>query len=195
MRDEIERLLEEMEEGWQEPGGLDWDEARPVWRRGPRPEDGPEGTADGDTDLSAAQAGISWAGTAAGGRKGQTPPEMVTAALRGGPWAAERRTGLAMDGHLTRPPFREAAALPEGGHEGIGSGLLAGRAGRPGGWPLFLEARRARTAAEHTLRRRETVMVPVPVPAAFGGRAMGAEELDWAFQRDARRYDGGFPFY
>lgn len=64
-----------------------------------------------------------------------------------------------------------------------------------GGESLLERGRRARAAVEYAAGRREPVAAPVPVPAAGGGKALGAGELDRVFQRDARRYDGGFTLY
>lgn len=73
-------------------------------------------------------------------------------------------------------------------------GALEAAAGRGTAGTLYAQVRRTRAAAEYAAARRETVTVPVPaaVPAPA---PLGAEGLDRLFQRDARRYDGGFTLY
>ena len=108
-------------------------------------------------------------------------------------FSARRTAGSASAGPWARRPLETA------GGQGPGSGA-AGReeealsAGQGRGALLFAQARRARAAAEYAAGRRETVVVPAPATEERGG-GLDAHRLDRLFQRDARRYDGGFTLY
>ena len=60
---------------------------------------------------------------------------------------------------------------------------------------LYAAVRRTRAAAEQAqgLRQAGPVVIREPVPA--GGQSPAPAELDRIFQRDARRYDGGFTLF
>ena len=60
---------------------------------------------------------------------------------------------------------------------------------------LYAAVRRTRAAAEQAqgLRQAGPVVIREPVPA--GGQSPTPAELDRIFQRDARRYDGGFTLF
>jgi len=60
--------------------------------------------------------------------------------------------------------------------------------------PLLAEVRRAQAGADFVRGQRRAFSVTLPeAPAPTPGWT--AEELDRAVERDARRYDGGFPLY
>lgn len=98
--------------------------------------------------------------------------------------------GGASGGSLERTAAGGADALL--GSE-LPSGVLEGAASGTAG-TLYAQVRRTLAAAEYAAARRETVTVPVPA-AAPAPAPLGAEGLDRLFQRDARRYDGGFTLY
>ena len=84
------------------------------------------------------------------------------------------------------------AAAPTGAvswPEGTGAVFL-GRRSAGGG--LYRRLRQAQTAAEYRLSRTGAVLLPAE---GRNGSVQGLAELDRAFQRDARRYDGGFELY
>ncbi|MEG1857483.1 MAG: hypothetical protein RR216_01990 [Pseudoflavonifractor sp.] len=96
--------------------------------------------------------------------------EIRAGQVGGEAWAAE---------HRGRSPRRGAAwsaqaAVPAGGRS--------------------LTERLRRTAAAAEYRGRGTQM-PTGTGADRAPKRMGAAELDMAFERDARRYDGGFELY
>lgn len=57
---------------------------------------------------------------------------------------------------------------------------------------LYQKLRQARTAAEYRPNRTSVALLPAE---ERNGSVQGLAELDRAFQRDARRYDGGFELY
>ena len=91
-------------------------------------------------------------------------------------------------------PVRPTGLWPEKRAEGSRGGVLSGPipAGGESG-SLYAPLRRAMGAAEHL--RREARTVVLEAPEAGAGREADLEELDRAFRRDARRYDGGFFLY
>ena len=64
--------------------------------------------------------------------------------------------------------------------------------GSPSGGVLYQKLRQAQTAAEYRPNRTSAALLPAE---ERNGSVQGLAELDRAFQRDARRYDGGFEFY
>lgn len=71
---------------------------------------------------------------------------------------------------------------------------VAGVSGAEGGLPLLTSVRKAQIEADFAQgqRRAFSVTLPEPPPLGYG---FTTEELDRAVERDARRYDGGFPLY
>lgn len=65
------------------------------------------------------------------------------------------------------------------------------RGGASGG-ALYQKLRQAQTAAEYRPNRTSVALLPAE---DGNGAVRGLVELDRAFQRDARRYDGGFELY
>lgn len=128
-------------------------------------------------------------GAVPAGEEGERSPEAVSlpAVGRRGVLPAGGVSG----GSLERTAAEGAEALP--GSE-LPSGALEAAAGRGTAGTLYAQVRRTRAAAEYAAARRETVTVPVPA-AAPAPAPLGAEGLDRLFQRDARRYDGGFTLY
>ena len=66
------------------------------------------------------------------------------------------------------------------------------RGSASGGGELYQRLRQAQTAAEYRPSRTSVALLPAE---AQSGSVQGLAELDRAFQRDARRYDGGFELY
>lgn len=64
-----------------------------------------------------------------------------------------------------------------------------------GGEYLYTAARRARAAVEQARVLQQAGPVVIREPAAVGGKWPTPAELDRIFQRDARRYDGGFTLF
>ena len=128
-------------------------------------------------------------GAVPAGEEGERSPEAVSlpAVGRRGVLPAGGVSG----GSLERTAAEGAEALP--GSE-LPSGALEAAAGRGTAGTLYAQVRRTRAAAEYAAARRETVTVPVPA-AAPAPAPLEAEGLDRLFQRDARRYDGGFTLY
>lgn len=116
-----------------------------------------------------------------------TPPEAAegTAALETGTLTAlaEGRTRAWLE--TAETAASPGKAWPEGT-----AAVFRGIA--PGGGGLYQRLRQARTAAEYRPNRTATALLP-----AETGHSSGQElaRLDRAFQRDARRYDGGFELY
>ena len=65
------------------------------------------------------------------------------------------------------------------------------RGGTSGG-ALYQKLRQAQTAAEYRPNRTSVALLPAEDQK---DAVQGLAELDRAFQRDARRYDGGFELY
>lgn len=64
--------------------------------------------------------------------------------------------------------------------------------GSASGGALYQKLRQAQTAAEYRPNRTSVALLPAE---DGNGAVRGLVELDRAFQRDARRYDGGFELY
>ena len=60
---------------------------------------------------------------------------------------------------------------------------------------LYAAVRRTRTAAEQAQGLRQAGPVVIREPVPVGGQSPTPAELDRIFQRDARRYDGGFTLF
>lgn len=84
--------------------------------------------------------------------------------------------------------------LPAGGTQQLMEDM-DGTAAPRGSSVLYTAVRRARAAAEQvqSLRSTEPVVLREPIPV--GGQSPTPAELDRIFQRDARRYDGGFTLF
>lgn len=72
------------------------------------------------------------------------------------------------------------------------AGMAAVFRGSASGGELYQRLRQAQTAAEYRPNRTSVALLPAE---GQSGAVKGLAELDRAFQRDARRYDGGFEFY
>lgn len=66
------------------------------------------------------------------------------------------------------------------------------RGGLSVGGGLYQRLRQAQTAAEYRPNRTSVALLPAE---EGNGAVRGLAELDRAFQRDSRRYDGGFELY
>ena len=60
---------------------------------------------------------------------------------------------------------------------------------------LYAAVRRTRAAAEQAQGLRQAGPVVIREPVPVGGQGAAPAELDRIFQRDARRYDGGFTLF
>ena len=160
---------------------------------GPAPEtDGPEDLLEWEKAPAAgtgAGAVRRLRGVVPAGEEGERSPE--TASL-----PAVGRRGVLPAGGVSGGSLERTAAEGEDTLSGseFPLGALEAAAGRGTAGTLYAQVRRTRAAAEYATARRETVTVPVPA-AAPAPAPLGAEGLDRLFQRDARRYDGGFTLY
>lgn len=69
-------------------------------------------------------------------------------------------------------------------------------AAEPGtGGDLYIAMRRVGTAVEQARGLQQSGPVVIREPGAVGGQGTTPAELDRIFQRDARRYDGGFTLF
>lgn len=133
-------------------------------------------------ELTAAEMESGGAGPAALRERGRAAPS--PAAVPGDPWTAT--AVKALDDGWTAPE----AEAPGDGWTALESGPRAARRGRePAAGAVSPAVRRSRgaPAAERTVTEL--------VYPTGGGAAVTAESLSRAFQRDARRYDGGFAPY
>jgi len=195
MTDYLERLLaeQETEEGREKNGGAFPDWGEPIFPAGRRRRAGAPGETPA-ADGGIPEIGSSRADRGAGGPAAYAAEE---ADLRGtslGEAAGEQGGSGWAFADLSAPV--KTAGDPAG-TEAAGAGGAAG---------LYRRLVRTGAAAERTARagsgntvRAETASGPAGGwPGAEPGGmapAFGPEELDRAFQRDARRYDGGFPLY
>lgn len=109
-----------------------------------------------------------------------------------GPAAGARAEGET-DGRDTRNQNGGLAELTDGQIRGWPEGpgaVFLGR--RSAGEGLYRRLRQAQTAAEYRPSRTGAVFLPAEEQS---GAIRGLAEMDRAFQRDARRYDGGFELY
>lgn len=194
MTDYLKELLEEQEEEHRNETELVIPRSGEDWR-----------TARRDT---AAETDVEKTDVAAGPGEGLTAAEVperspFTGAEQGerpaGEHLEERLTGLAgMTGGTVPGTASERAA--ETGTEVQARGLsMAGpnAAKRTGGsGRLYRQLRRSGTAAEYKGRAGSADRI-IPLEKSGGGETAGLTpaELDLAFQRDARRYDGAFALY
>lgn len=74
----------------------------------------------------------------------------------------------------------------------IGATVLESARAEP---ELYAAVRRTRAAAEQTQSLRQAGPVVIREPVPVGGQNPTPAELDRIFQRDARRYDGGFTLF
>ena len=151
-------------------------------RRGKAREQGMEVPAS-----AAAGGGTAWGGSgpAAGARaEGETD----------GRDTRNQNGGLAelTDGQIRGWLVAAEAAAPTGavGWPEVTGAVFLGR--RSAGEGLYRRLRQAQTAAEYRPSRTGAVLLPAE---GRNGSVQGLAELDRAFQRDARRYDGGFELY
>lgn len=136
---------------------------------------------------AAAGGGAAWGGSgpAAGARaQGETD----------GRDTRNQNGGLAelTDGQIRGWLEAAEAAAPTGAvgwPEGTGAVFLGRRSAGEG---LYRRLRQAQTAAEYRPSRTGAVLLPAE---GRNGSVQGLAELDRAFQRDSRRYDGGFELY
>ena len=151
-------------------------------RRGKAREQGMEVPASAAAGGGAARGG---SGPAAGARaEGETD----------GGDTRDQDSGLAelTDGQIRGWLEAAEAAAPAGAvswPEGTGAVFLGRRSAGEG---LYRRLRQAQTAAEYRPSRTGAVLLPAE---GRNGSVQGLAELDRAFQRDARRYDGGFELY
>lgn len=194
MTDYLKELLEEQEEEHRNETELVIPRSGEDWRTARR------GTA-AETDVEKTD-------VAAGPGEGLTAAEvperdLLTGRERGDRPAAEhleeRLTGLAgMTGGTGPGTASERAA--ETGTEVQARGLdmtVRGGVGRTGGsGTLYGQLRRSGAAAEYKGRAGSADRI-IPLEKSGGGETAGLTpaELDLAFQRDARRYDGAFALY
>lgn len=194
MTDYLKELLEEQEEEHRNETELVIPRSGEDWR-----------TARRDT---AAETDVEKTDVAAGPGEGLTAAEvperdLLTGRERGDRPAAEhleeQLTGLAgMTGGTGPGTASERAA--ETGTEVQARGLdmtVRGGVGRTGGsGTLYGQLRRSGAAAEYKGRAGSADRI-IPLEKSGGGETAGLTptELDLAFQRDARRYDGAFALY
>lgn len=194
MTDYLKELLEEQEEEHRNETELVIPRSGEDWR-----------TARRDT---AAETDVEKTDVAAGPGEGLTAAEvperdLLTGRERGDRPAVEhleeRLTGLAgMTGGTGPGTASERAA--ETGTEVQARGLdmtVRGGVGRTGGsGTLYGQLRRSGAAAEYKGRAGSADRI-IPLEKSGGGETAGLTpaELDLAFQRDARRYDGAFALY
>lgn len=194
MTDYLKELLEEQEEEHRNETELVIPRSGEDWRAARR-----------DT---AAETDVEKTDVAAGPGEGLTAAEvperdLLTGRERGDRPAAEhleeRLTGLAgMTGGTGPGTASERAA--ETGTEVQARGLdmtVRGGVGRTGGsGTLYGQLRRSGAAAEYKGRAGSADRI-IPLEKSGGGETAGLTpaELDLAFQRDARRYDGAFALY
>lgn len=151
-------------------------------RRGKAREQGMEVPASAAAGGGAARGG---SGPAAGARaEGETD----------GGDTRDQDSGLAelTDGQIRGWLEAAEAAAPAGAvswPEGTGAVFLGRRSAGEG---LYRRLRQAQTAAEYRPSRTGAVLLPAE---GRNGSVQGLAELDRAFQRDSRRYDGGFELY
>ena len=142
--------------------------------------------------------------SAAGVRRGKAPEQGLGApAAEGGgaAWSGSAReagatTGAEPDGGLTELADGQTQVWLETAESVRAGNWLEGTAavlrGSTSGGGLYRRLRQAQTAAEYRPNRTSAVLLPAEERT---GAVRGLAELDRVFQRDARRYDGGFTLY
>lgn len=102
------------------------------------------------------------------------------------PWQAGTPAGTG-EVRPTADGGRAALSSPD-----IGATVLESALAEP---ELYTAVRRTRAAAEQAQGLRQAGPVVIREPVAVGGQGTTPAELDRIFQRDARRYDGGFTLF
>lgn len=170
MTDELEALLEEEEE--EEPA---FPLLRGAWavRKKTAQAGGEEGSSDGETAEPEAQAA----------RRGEGPDDGAAAARGVAPVWEETGFGSFRRGLA---PFQKKRGVPDAPDR-----VVAEK--KPPEAALYESMTRTRQAAGYR-RERGAVWLPLEkaAPLAGGVQGVDATALDRVFQRDARRYDGGF---
>lgn len=178
MRDLLEELLDGQEDETREAPAR-WEEPPVVLRRrGAREEAGEAGTEGGlprPPWIDAAARGAEAPHTRPEGREGRSAAAEQTEAAHRGAAEGAKPAAAGGGGQLWAP----APAVP-----GIGTGAEG----------LYRKLLRTGRAAGYVRRDMGAAALSHP-GAEERGPAPGAAELDLIFQRDARRYDGGFPLY
>ena len=111
---------------------------------------------------------------------------------------AARQTGADQPWQIGIPAGTgEVRPTADGGRGGlsspdIGATVLDSSLAEP---ELYAAVRRTRTAAEQAQGLRQAGPVVIREPVPVGGQNPTPAELDRIFQRDARRYDGGFTLF
>lgn len=108
------------------------------------------------------------------------------------------------EGSADAPGMPFDGAVPQARGEDFLAALLAGQAGEAvlpseddlwqGNWSLEETLARTAQAVQGVLGQSRSVTVTLPEPSATPGEE-GWAALDRAVERDARRYDRGFPLY
>ena len=142
--------------------------------------------------------------SAAGVRKGKARGQGLEESVAeggGAVWSGNisgtgEQTGKVPDAGLTEMAAGQTQAWLETA-ESVGAGnwleeTAAVLRGSASGGALYQKLRQAQTAAEYRPNRTSVALLPAE---GQSGAVKGLAELDRAFQRDARRYDGGFEFY
>lgn len=178
MRDFLEELLDGQEDETREAPAR-WEEPPVVLRRrGARGEAGEAGTEGGlprPPWIAAAARGEETPHTRPEGRGGRGVEAEQTEAARRGEAEGAEPVAAGGGGQVWAP----SPAVP-----GIGTGAEG----------LYRKLLRTGRAAGY-VRRDMGAAALSHSGAEERGPALGAAELDLIFQRDARRYDGGFPLY
>ena len=155
-------------------------------RRGP--ESGGPQTREAEEEASTAPG----RGTAGTGLRWTKPGRGRAEPPQAGPGPGPRTGGAVGGGEgpaagpAPGPLRREPLRLESVPWEGI-------QAERGGAGSLYFPLRRAGAAADYS--RQESRAAALQLQEGDRGRAAGPEELDRAFRRDARRYDGGSFLY
>ena len=102
------------------------------------------------------------------------------------PWQAGTPAGTG-EVRPTADGGRAALSSPD-----IGATVLESALAEP---ELYTAVRRTRAAAEQAQGLRQAGPVVIREPVPVGGQGAAPAELDRIFQRDARRYDGGFTLF
>ena len=173
MRDFLEELLDGQEDETREAPAR-WEEPPVVLRRRGAREAGTEGGLPRPPWIDAAARGAEAPHTRPEGREGRSAAAEQTEAARRGA-AGRADLAAAGGGGAVWAPAPEVQGTGTGAEELYRKLLRTGRAGYV---------------------RRDMGAAALSHPGAEErGPALGAAELDLIFQRDARRYDGGFPLY
>ena len=114
-------------------------------------------------------------------------------------WSWQEGTPTGTGDARTGESSRAAHWLPAGGERVRAEATwedMERLAAAPGtGGDLYTAVRRAGTAVEQMRGLRQAGSVVIREPVLMGGQSTTPAELDRIFQRDARRYDGGFTLF